>query len=145
MSNTQTTADDSQFSRTRSLDVSNPAPDAAFGKTQTFGCDKSEQMARMRLASTPESRQQAIITRQEARSRRDNLGFPGMARSIRLKCLDCSGQQVSYVKDCNITACSLWPFRMGRNPKAEDLWVAEINHLGEVVGHHDYEAVAMAE
>ena len=40
----------------------------------------------------------------------------GILRAIRQKCLDCSCHQPSEVKDCQLTACSLWPFRMGNDP-----------------------------
>jgi hypothetical protein len=38
-------------------------------------------------------------------------------RSIRRKCLDCSGHQPSEVRDCKITGCDLWPYRLGRDPE----------------------------
>ena len=38
-------------------------------------------------------------------------------RAIRQKCLDCSCHQPSEVRDCRITSCSLWPFRLGRDPE----------------------------
>jgi hypothetical protein len=37
-------------------------------------------------------------------------------RAIRQKCLDCSCHQPSEVRDCRITGCSLWPFRLGSDP-----------------------------
>ena len=37
-------------------------------------------------------------------------------KSIRIKCLECSGGQSKEVKDCVISDCSLYPFRMGKNP-----------------------------
>lgn len=37
-------------------------------------------------------------------------------RSIREKCLDCSCQQPTEVRDCPVTSCALYPFRMGKNP-----------------------------
>jgi hypothetical protein len=37
-------------------------------------------------------------------------------KAIREKCLDCCGYQCSEVRECHITSCSLWPFRMGKNP-----------------------------
>jgi hypothetical protein len=36
--------------------------------------------------------------------------------SIRAKCLDCSCYQPSEVRECPVTTCGLWPFRMGRDP-----------------------------
>ena len=38
-------------------------------------------------------------------------------QAIRQKCLDCSCHQPSQVRDCRLTACSLWPFRFGRDPE----------------------------
>ena len=37
-------------------------------------------------------------------------------KAIRAKCLDCSYDQPSEVRDCHLTDCALWPFRMGKNP-----------------------------
>ena len=37
-------------------------------------------------------------------------------RAIREKCLDCSCQQPTEVRDCPIISCALYPFRMGKNP-----------------------------
>lgn len=37
-------------------------------------------------------------------------------RAIRLKCLDCSANQIVEVRECTHTRCPLWPFRMGKNP-----------------------------
>ena len=37
--------------------------------------------------------------------------------AIRQKCLDCSCYQPSEVRECRLTACSLWPFRLGRDPE----------------------------
>ena len=45
------------------------------------------------------------------------LGHPeSPIKSIRAKCLDCSGGEASEVRKCVAVTCSLWPFRMGRNP-----------------------------
>ena len=37
-------------------------------------------------------------------------------RAIRLKCLDCSAGQPSEVRECRLTACALWPYRLGSDP-----------------------------
>ena len=37
-------------------------------------------------------------------------------RAIRLKCYDCSSYQSNEVKDCLVTNCPLYPFRLGKNP-----------------------------
>ena len=50
--------------------------------------------------------------------RAKKLGIARPLRAIRLKCLDCACGQESQIRDCPITACPLWPYRMGRYPKA---------------------------
>jgi hypothetical protein len=35
---------------------------------------------------------------------------------IRRRCLDCAQASAAEVKRCEATTCSLWPFRLGRNP-----------------------------
>ncbi len=37
-------------------------------------------------------------------------------KAIRAKCLDCSCGQVKEVRECPVTTCALWPYRMGRRP-----------------------------
>lgn len=37
-------------------------------------------------------------------------------KAIREKCLDCCGNQYSEVRECHITDCPLWQYRMGKNP-----------------------------
>ena len=37
-------------------------------------------------------------------------------QAIRQKCLDCSGGSSHEVKHCVVTRCTLYPFRLGRNP-----------------------------
>ncbi len=37
-------------------------------------------------------------------------------KTCRAKCMDCAGQFEPGVKDCEFTECSLYPFRMGKNP-----------------------------
>jgi len=38
-------------------------------------------------------------------------------KSIRKKCIDCSGNQLLEVRLCPCETCSLWPYRMGRRPE----------------------------
>jgi hypothetical protein len=46
-----------------------------------------------------------------------SLGQPERpTKAIRTKCLDCCGGSQTEVRKCVSTRCSLWPFRMGRNP-----------------------------
>jgi hypothetical protein len=37
-------------------------------------------------------------------------------KAIRAKCLDCSNYLPSEVRECQITDCPLWEYRMGTNP-----------------------------
>lgn len=37
-------------------------------------------------------------------------------KAIRAKCIDCCGGYKSYVRDCGKPDCSLYTFRLGRNP-----------------------------
>ena len=76
------------------------------------------------------------------RARADLLrrhGFPTVWKAVRAKCLDCSGADgAHWVRDCHLTDCSLWPYRMGRRPKEKDLLIAEIDSHGNVTGYHPY-------
>ena len=40
----------------------------------------------------------------------------GILQAIRQKCLDCCCQQPKEVRACPVTACGLWPYRLGRDP-----------------------------
>ena len=42
--------------------------------------------------------------------------FPPPLKAIRLKCLDCCGQQWNEVKLCPCTNCPLYHYRFGKNP-----------------------------
>lgn len=46
------------------------------------------------------------------------MGIATPMKAIRLKCLDCCCGQVQEIRECTITGCALWPYRMGRRPKA---------------------------
>jgi hypothetical protein len=39
-----------------------------------------------------------------------------LGKAIRAKCIDCSCGQESEVRECTVTNCALYPFRMGKNP-----------------------------
>lgn len=41
-------------------------------------------------------------------------------KAIRAKCIDCSCSQISEIRDCQITSCSLHPYRMGKRPTKSD-------------------------
>lgn len=51
--------------------------------------------------------------------------------AIRAKCVECSGGALKEVTNCPVTACALYPFRMGTNPlhkKTRDRMAAEGEH-----------------
>ena len=53
-------------------------------------------------------------------------------RAIRLKCYDCSSYQSNEVKDCPVTTCPLYPFRLGKNPfRKKELTEEARNELRE--------------
>ena len=53
-------------------------------------------------------------------------------KAIRAKCMDCTCNQPKEVRECPITTCPLWPYRMGKRPnKAENVEEAE-QEAGEV-------------
>ena len=37
-------------------------------------------------------------------------------KAMRAFCRDCMGNQFSEVRKCTSVGCSLWPYRMGKNP-----------------------------
>ena len=41
-------------------------------------------------------------------------------KAIRAKCLDCTNNQYTEIKECNITNCSLHPYRFGKRPKKDN-------------------------
>lgn len=41
-------------------------------------------------------------------------------RAIRAKCLDCSCHQYSEIRDCTVTRCALYPYRLGKRPTATE-------------------------
>ncbi len=42
-------------------------------------------------------------------------------KAIRAKCLDCSGNHPSEVRNCVITDCPLYPYRLGKNPNRKSM------------------------
>lgn len=41
-------------------------------------------------------------------------------KAIRQKCLDCCNGQFVEVRECPITECALYEYRMGHRPKADE-------------------------
>ena len=53
-------------------------------------------------------------------------------RAIRLKCYDCSSYQSNEVRECIVTNCPLFPFRLGKNPfRKKELTEEKRNELRE--------------
>lgn len=42
-------------------------------------------------------------------------------KAIRKKCLDCSNNQFSEVRECSVMSCPLYPYRHGRRPKTNEV------------------------
>lgn len=42
-------------------------------------------------------------------------------KAIRAKCMDCTCQQPKEIRECPSTSCPLWPYRMGKRPKTDEL------------------------
>ena len=53
-------------------------------------------------------------------------------KAIRAKCIDCMCGQIYEVTKCPCEDCSLWPFRMGKNPNCK-------RKKGDVAGTSDEE------
>lgn len=43
--------------------------------------------------------------------------IPTPLQAIRRECLDCCCGKSGEVKDCTLTTCTLWPYRLGKRPK----------------------------
>lgn len=56
-------------------------------------------------------------TRYRGASKAAQLGIPKPLRAIRLKCLDCTCGSDVEIRDCHVTSCALFPYRMGKYPK----------------------------
>lgn len=49
-------------------------------------------------------------------------------KAIRKKCLQCTNNQYSEVRNCEIKECALWPYRSGHRPtKGEEPTEEETN------------------
>ncbi len=42
-------------------------------------------------------------------------------KAIRAKCMDCTCNQPTEIRECRITSCALWPYRMGKRPSKRQL------------------------
>ena len=41
-------------------------------------------------------------------------------KAIRAKCLDCTNNQYTEIKECKMTKCSLHPYGLGKRPKKDN-------------------------
>ena len=82
--------------------------------------------------------QDSVKGRKRSVFRKQKYGIPSPYKAIREKCIDCMAGQVNLVRECHIEDCSLWPYRMGRSPRAEDLQVPELDFYGKIIGNHEY-------
>lgn len=57
-----------------------------------------------------------VITDNQTDAETEEEVITSPLRAIRMKCLDCCCGQISEVRNCPCTNCSLHPFRMGNNP-----------------------------
>ena len=42
-------------------------------------------------------------------------------KAIRAKCIDCTNGQNIEIRECRITKCPLWEYRMGHRPKKDNV------------------------
>lgn len=49
-----------------------------------------------------------------------NLGISPPQKAIRAKCLECANSQYSVVRNCQITSCPLWPYRLGKHYRSRE-------------------------
>lgn len=42
-------------------------------------------------------------------------------QAIRQMCRQCTGNQLKQIRDCTITDCPLYEFRMGKNPRRKNI------------------------
>lgn len=60
----------------------------------------------------------------------------GPNRAIRAKCMECQGNNLKWVHDCNKINCQLWPFRLATNPFYGRL--ASIDENDEIVDSDEF-------
>jgi len=58
-------------------------------------------------------------------------------KTIRLKCLDCSGGSHTEVKWCPVTDCPLWRWRFGRRPETVEAKTPELLDPAHVCQQND--------
>lgn len=75
---------------------------------------------------------------QEAKRIRKQYGIPRIMKVVRDHCLYCCCESTKEVKLCPVSHCPLWAYRMGRNPRPEDVKVARRNSKGDVTGYGEW-------
>ena len=58
----------------------------------------------------------ARTTTIEHGSGRKQVNIASPLKALRAKCIDCSGGNLASVRDCPVTDCPLYPYRLGKNP-----------------------------
>lgn len=54
---------------------------------------------------------------EETKDVREGFDSPrNPVKCIRLKCRDCTNNQVAEIDNCTVKTCALYPFRFGKNP-----------------------------
>ena len=93
----------------------------------------------MKQLQTVETRKKALGTRNKSMALRKCNRIPAMSKALRKKCIECVCGSAHEVRMCPLSACPVWPFRFGRNPRADDLMVPEFDHNGNHTGYREYE------
>lgn len=92
-----------RVTRSRAPKAAEPAPEAEIAKPNTKAFTPADD------DTGPKVDYVAVIKRYA-----DKVTNRGSA--IRAKCVECSGGALSEVRECPITKCALWPYRMGTDP-----------------------------
>jgi len=81
----------------------------------------------------------ALKSRRKLREIRIFHNIPSIYKGVRKKCIECVCGSMHEVRMCRLSDCPLWPFRFGRNPRADDLKVLEYDGNGNHIGYREYE------
>ena len=61
------------------------------------------------------------------------------SKAIRLKCLDCSGDNMAEVRKCPATNCPLWRYRMGKEENDELKPIRKKGEKTQEIEEEDFE------
>lgn len=56
-------------------------------------------------------------------------------KAIRQNCIDCSAGSLKDVRDCIITNCPLYPYRMGKNPSRKN--IGRVENIKKPITQHE--------